>query len=91
MGVIDKKNFLGGLNQDTEQRLVPQGDYRDALNIRVGESEGDDVGAIENVRGSEFILNDFHPGVSTRNLTCIGTYEDQVFDRIIYAFIIRQS
>lgn len=84
MGVIDKKNFLGGLNQDTEQRLVPQGDYRDALNIRVGESEGDDVGAIENVRGSEFILNDFHPGVSTRNLTCIGTYEDQVFDRIIY-------
>ena len=84
MAIVDKKNFLGGLNTDTEQRLVPQGDYRDAVNIRVGESEGDDVGAIENVRGSEFIINDFHPGVQTRNLTCIGTYEDQVFDRIIY-------
>ena len=84
MAVIDKKNFLGGLNQDTEQRLLPQGDYRDALNIRAAESEGDDVGSVENIKGFEQIINDAAPGANPLDYQCIGSYQDKPMDRIIY-------
>lgn len=84
MAIIDKKNFLGGLNQDTEQRLLPQGDYRDALNIRAAESEGDDVGSVENIKGFEQIINGAAPGANPLDYQCIGSYQDKPMDRIIY-------
>lgn len=48
-----KNNFLQGkMNKDLDERLVPNGQYTDALNIRVSSSEGSDVGAIENLKGN---------------------------------------
>jgi hypothetical protein len=40
------------MNKDLDARLIPQGEYRDAVNIQVSKSEGDDVGALENVLGN---------------------------------------
>jgi hypothetical protein len=41
-----KHNFTGGkMNKDLDERLVPNGEYRDAMNIEVLTSEGSDVGA----------------------------------------------
>ncbi|WNH10038.1 hypothetical protein [Thalassobellus suaedae] len=43
-----RNTFLAGkLNLDADIRLIKQGEYRDALNIRIANSEGSDVGAIE--------------------------------------------
>ena len=58
-----RNNFLKSkMNKDLEQRLVPVGEYRDAINVMISRSEGDDVGALENVLGnallSDFSLND---------------------------------
>jgi hypothetical protein len=45
-----KKQFTGGkMNKDVDERLVPTGEYRDAMNIQVSTSEGSDVGTIQNV------------------------------------------
>jgi hypothetical protein len=33
------------MNKDLDARLIPQGEYRDAVNIQVSKSEGDDVGS----------------------------------------------
>ena len=41
-----------GMNQDLNRRLIPEGSYRDAVNVNVSRSEGDDVGAIENLPGN---------------------------------------
>ena len=38
----------GKMNKDLDERLVPKGEYRDALNVRVVGSSASDVGAIEN-------------------------------------------
>jgi hypothetical protein len=39
-------NFrLGRMEKDLDDRLVPNGGYRDALNVEVATSEGSDVGA----------------------------------------------
>ena len=47
-----KKNFVKGkMNKDLDERLVPDGEYRDALNIQVATSEGSDLGTVQNLMG----------------------------------------
>ena len=40
------------MNKDLNDRLIPNGEYRDGLNISVGKSESDDIGALETVLGN---------------------------------------
>ena len=48
-----KHNFMGGkMNKDLDERLVPNGEYRDAMNIQVSTSDASDVGTIQNVLGN---------------------------------------
>ena len=54
-----KNTFTQGkMNKDLDDRLLPQGEYRNAVNIQVSKSESEDVGALENVLGNEQIIND---------------------------------
>ena len=49
-----KNQFTGGkMNKDLDERLVPKGEYRDAMNIQVSTSEGSDVGAVQNILGNK--------------------------------------
>ena len=53
-----KHTFTSGrMNKDLDDRLVPNGEYIDALNVKVASSEGSDVGAIENLLGNEQLSN----------------------------------
>jgi hypothetical protein len=53
-----KRYFTSGrMNKDFDERIVPQGEYRDALNIQVSTSEDSDIGAIENVLGNTKRIN----------------------------------
>lgn len=48
------RNFASGvMNKDIDERLLPDGQYRDALNITVGSSEGSNVGSVQNILGNE--------------------------------------
>ena len=47
----------GKMNKDLDERLIPNNQYRDALNIQVANSEGADVGAIENILGNKARIN----------------------------------
>ena len=48
-----KHHFRAGrMNKDLDERLVPNGEYRDAQNIEIVTSEGSSVGAIQNVLGN---------------------------------------
>ena len=48
-----KRSLVAGImNKDLDERLVPDGQYRDAMNITVGTSEGSDVGALSNELGN---------------------------------------
>ena len=51
-----KHQFTGGkMNKDLDERLVPNGEYRDAMNIQVSTSEGSDVGAVQNILGNSLV------------------------------------
>ena len=43
------------LNKDLDARLVPNGEYRDAVNVQVSRSESSSVGSLENVLGNKLI------------------------------------
>jgi hypothetical protein len=48
-----KNQFTGGkMNKDLDERLVPKGEYRDAMNIQVSTSDESDVGAVQNILGN---------------------------------------
>ena len=48
-----KRNFLRGrMNKDLDERLVSNGEYRDASNIEVSTSEGSAVGTVQNIKGN---------------------------------------
>jgi len=77
-----RNNFLASkMNKDLDARLVPPGEYRDAQNVMISKSEGEDVGALENVLGN-LSITDF--GLSNEcNIDIIGRYMDVVNDRIV--------
>ena len=52
-----KKQFTKGkMNKDLDERLVPNGEYRDAMNIQVATSEDGDVATVQNVLGNEEVI-----------------------------------
>ena len=52
MAEINNSFFQGKMNKDLDERLIPNGQYRDALNIEVSTSDDNDVGTVQAVRGN---------------------------------------
>ena len=87
------RNFTQGkMNKDLDSRLIPPGQYRDALNIQVATSEGSDVGAVQNILGttlatqrkSASIVWQTNLGFGLVNPKIIGIYKDSLNDKIYY-------
>ena len=79
-----KNTFLSGrMNKDLDERLVPKGEYRNALNLDLSTSESDDVGSLQNAYG-----NTIQSTISTNinNPKCVGSVTDKENDKI-YWFI----
>jgi len=53
----DKRVFTGGMDKDSDPRLIKNGDYRDALNIRNISSSDGTSGSIENIEGNTIVPN----------------------------------
>jgi hypothetical protein len=79
-----KNTFLSGkMNKDLDDRLIPNGEYIDALNIQVGKSENNDVGALQPILGNSKELISLE---TDTNLVCIGTFMDNQ-NNCIYQFL----
>ena len=69
-----RNTFIGSkMNKDLEQRLVPNSEYRDAYNVMISRSEGEDAGSLENVLGN-IKLTDF--GIDQCEVEAIGVFFD---------------
>tara|TARA_R110002167_G_scaffold4350_1_gene20431 strand:+ start:750 stop:977 length:228 start_codon:yes stop_codon:yes gene_type:complete len=42
----------GKMNKDLDERLLPNGEYRDALNLEVASSDTSQVGTFQNLKGN---------------------------------------
>jgi hypothetical protein len=77
---LEKKNFRGGLNSDHEDRMMADGDYRYALNIRGSKSDGANEGAIENTKGNTLVNVPLPAGDNK----VIGALDNLTEDTVIY-------
>ena len=83
-----KHNFMKGkMNKDLDERLVPNGEYRDALNIQVSTSEGSDVGTVQNILGNSLIAGQ---GFLPVDGVCVGSIADEKNDKLYY-FITQKN
>ena len=70
-------NFIAGrMNKDFDERVIPAGEYIDALNIRIGSTENNSIGAVENTKGNIKLTTLKYNGVEVTDAVCIGAYED---------------
>ena len=84
-----KYNFLQGkMNQDIDDRVLPNGEYRSAQNIQVTTSEESDIGSIQNLLGNVKVSTDVFPPGGPRfgflDLETIGVFFDEKNKRIYY-------
>ena len=69
-----KNTFLKGkMNKDLDERLVPKGEYIDAMNVEVSTSEGSNVGTVQNILGNYRI----DTSVPNSTFKCIGSIPDE--------------
>lgn len=83
-----KNTFIQGvMNKDLDERLVPQGQYRDAQNITVETSEGSNVGAAQNSLGNTLSAN--IATVSGRTVTNARTIGSVAYESsgLLYWFV----
>ena len=70
-------NFIKGrMNKDLDERLVSNGEYRDALNVEVSTSEGSNVGAVQVTMGNMQVGTGFG--------TCVASIADEKNDDIYW-------
>tara|TARA_Y100001937_G_scaffold127701_1_gene200774 strand:+ start:7152 stop:11987 length:4836 start_codon:yes stop_codon:yes gene_type:complete len=87
-GKIDFVSFVKGrMNKSIDERLLPEGEYVDAQNVRLGSTESTEIGAVENSRGNEQLTTLSFGGQPLSNSArCIGALEDGA-QETIYWFV----
>ena len=77
-------NFIKGrMNKDLDDRLIPQGEYRNSVNTQISKSEGQNVGALENSIGNKILKNaDFRTLLGVNTLVSIGVFADETNNRV---------
>jgi len=84
MAKVQNTFLKSKMNKDLDARIVPNGEYRDALNVQVSKSEGSEVGNVENILGNASIQS-FQTTTGISNLKCIGQLPDEV-NSVVYLF-----
>ena len=84
----EQKSFVKGrMNKSVDERLLPDGEYVDALNIRLGSTELSEIGAVENSKGNVKLTTLKYNGVElSGDAVCIGAFDDSA-EETMYWFV----
>ena len=85
-----KNSFLKSkMNKDLDDRLIPNGEYRDAVNITVNQSDGEDVGTAQTILGNTEVIN-YNTVTGQSGLKTIGILNEDSTNTI-FAFVTNNS
>jgi len=84
MAKVQNTFLKSKMNKDLDARIIPAGEYRDALNVQISKSDGSEVGNLENILGNKSIQS-FQDTTGIANLKCIGQLPDEV-NSVVYLF-----
>ncbi len=83
----ETRSFLKGrMNKGVDKRILPEGEYIDAMNIRVNSpGNNDDIGAVQNAKGSRRLTElEFAGERLSFGAKCIGAYSDDTKETIYW-------
>ncbi len=88
-----KHTFTGGkMNKDVDERLVPNGEFRDAENVQVRTSSGDAIGTVQNIKGTALLGSSYFDSnwMSTTNTNtlprCVAGIADEKSDKAYFFY-----
>ena len=80
-----KNNFLQGkMNKDLDERLIPNGEYKDALNVEVSTSEGSAVGTVQTILGNTRVDSLIPPDIISDGFKCVGSIPDEKTNKLYW-------
>jgi len=83
-----KNTFTQGkMNQDLDERIVPNGQYIDAMNVKVTSSDDASVGVVQNILGNYRVESIIPPD---GGYVCIATIADEKTNKL-YWFVTQES
>ena len=81
-----KNNFLQGkMNKDLDERLIPNGQYRDAWNVEVSTAEDSSVGTVKNILGNKRVEDIIPSGFQ-----CVGSIANEKTNKL-YWFVSKSG
>ena len=98
MPEIKRTFHAGKMNKDLDERLVQNGEYRDAMNIQVQttddpDGDGGEAGTVQNLKGNsligQFYYDDWHSGGTPLNPLfprCVGSVTDEKNNKAYFFF-----
>ena len=72
----------GKMNKDLDERIIPNGQYRHAMNVQISTSDGSNTGVIQNLLGNQMLSQQ----VNISNGICVGSVVDEG-ENAIYWFV----
>ena len=80
------RNFIAGkMNKTFDERFVPDGEYIDAMNVRMGSTEKSEAGVIENTNGNlPLTALEYNGKPLSSYARCIGAIEDSARETIYW-------
>lgn len=81
-----QRNFIKGrMNKSVDERLLPNGEYVHAENVRMVSTENSAVGAVENAIANERLTDLLYEGEKlSASAKCIGAVEDGIYETIYW-------
>ena len=76
---INRTFTRGRMNLDLDERIIPNGEYKEALNVQVSTSEDSDVGTVQNILGT-----DLRSDKSLVDSVCVGQIADEKNNKLYY-------
>ena len=79
----------GKMNKDLDERIVPNGEYRDAMNIQVRTTDGDAAGTVQNLQGNygEIAWGTYIDNGIGDSAHCLASVADEKNDKAYFFFV----
>jgi hypothetical protein len=80
------RNFIAGkMNKTFDERVVPDGEYIDAMNVRMGSTEKSEAGVIENTNGNlPLTVLSYDGNQLSTEARCIGAINDSARETLYW-------
>ena len=85
-----KNSFISSkMNKDLDDRLIPNGEYRNAVNVSINKSTGENVGTAQTVLSNQLLV-DYGQSLGVNDLQVIGVLPDDS-SNTIYSFLTNNT